>query len=99
MTKADELGFEENTGPLFYTGNASNIKMTVLEGDAVILRKGEVQVKIVSICKRSDGTYSGVIESVEPYQALDEEGVTEGSTFTFKHLHIYACFHGGFIIP
>lgn len=103
MLNISDLNFDFNSTRInFYgsyaPGNAGHkIKREVDDGSNVTLRKGKINIQVKDI-KKSESeseseSYSGVVQFVDPYRALSNDGVNEGVKISFSYRHIFACYH------
>lgn len=96
MIDAKDLEFDINNEEILFYGvqkPGQAISQTVQDEDSVSLKKGEIEIEVRGIRKNPDGSYSGKVQYVEPYQSLSGVGVTVGVEICFSHNHIYACTH------
>ncbi len=67
------------------------IQRDILDGDYATLKKDKIDIEVQNLKRNLDGTFTGVVQYVKPYQALSKEGVEEGVEIGFMYRHIFAC--------
>jgi hypothetical protein len=65
--------------------------MEVEDGNSVTLKKGDISIEVKEIKRNADGTFLGVIQYIDPYDALMKDGVEDGVEIVFLYRHIFAC--------
>ncbi len=96
MIMANDLNFDFNNSGILFSGaqkTGQALQMIPKPGDSVSLKKGNIEIEVQILTKNSDGTYSGKVKYVDPYQALLEDGVDDGIDICFSHDHIFSCSH------
>jgi ABC-type iron transport system FetAB ATPase subunit len=95
MIDVKDLNFNLNEkNEIIYSGSVvpgQPIKMEVVEGDSVSLKKGEINIEVENIVKLDESTYKGLVKYVEPYRALVDDNVDDGIEITFSYGHIFVC--------
>ena len=92
MIQAKDLQLDLNDSGIFFTGTyqpGQKIQRDIVNGDNATLKKDEIDIEVQNLKQNLDGTYTGVVQYLDPYQALSKEGVEIG----FMHKHIFACSH------
>jgi hypothetical protein len=96
MIQAKDLQLDLNDSGIFFTGTyqpGQKIQRDIVNGDNATLKKDEIDIEVQNLKRNLDGTYTGVVQYVDPYQALSKEGVEEGVEIGFMHKHIFASSH------
>jgi dTDP-4-dehydrorhamnose 3,5-epimerase-like enzyme len=96
MFDVEGLNFDKNDNGILFTGTyipGRGIHREIVDGDSISLKKGDVFIEVRDIKRHSKGKLRGLVQYVDPYQSLKDQGIDDGVEITFKYKYIFACQH------
>ncbi len=94
MITSEDLNLDLNDSGIgvFGTyGPGTTLKYDFENGDDVSLKKGKINIEVQNAEKQPDGAIKGVVKFVVPYNALEADGVVEGTEIIFSYKNIFSC--------
>jgi hypothetical protein len=91
MITAKELELDHNKHGITVVGTygpKTIIKYDFENGDNVGLRKGEIKIEVENVAKEAEGTFTGIIKSINPQKSLE---IDDRSEISFTYNNIFVC--------
>lgn len=85
------FSYRDSARKIMYTGNPINMKTSVANGDAVTLKRKNIDVYVINIQSLGNRKYSGTIHGFEPPHLTNLEELSLNNLVEFDEGQIFSC--------
>ena len=91
---ATELNLDVNNSFVGITSPnvpSTKLKYSFENGDDVILKKGDIRIRVTNSKNQPDGSINGEVKTVDPSRESASLGIDESMVIKFNDKHIFGC--------